>query len=94
METAIAIVVGGGLLAALFLFIFRSRAATRITDPTVGFMNLAGDEFSHLVDQDRSALASLFTNVEFGASYPFLRAMRCSFMQTLAPMVRSGLMRV
>lgn len=69
METVIPIVFIGGLLAALFLFI-RSRGAMSITDPTLGFLNLAGDQFSHLIDQDRSALASLFTDVEFGAGYP------------------------
>ncbi len=56
-------------MAALFLFI-RSRGAISITDPSLAFLNLAGDELSHLIDRDRSVLASLFTTVEFGAGYP------------------------
>ena len=69
METVIPIVFISSLVAALFVFI-RSRGAISVTDPTLGFLNLAGDELSYLIDQDRSASASLFTHVEFGAGYP------------------------
>jgi hypothetical protein len=68
METLISIVPIGGLLAALF-FVIRSRRATRITDPTLGLVNLAGDEFLLIMEQDRSTLSPLFRNVEVGTGH-------------------------
>ena len=57
------------LIAVVFWIMFRSRGPAPIKNPTLGFLNLGGDEFSPLIDADRSALAAIFPEVKTGAGY-------------------------
>jgi hypothetical protein len=48
---------------------FRSRGQVFIKSLTLGFLNLGGEEFSPLIDGDRAALATIFSEVKNGAGY-------------------------
>ena len=57
------------LVAVVFRVMFRSRGRAPIQRPTLGFLNLGGDEFSQLVDADRGALAPVFSDIKTGTGY-------------------------
>jgi hypothetical protein len=57
------------LVAVVFRIMLRSRGQAPIKSPTLGFLNLAGDEFLPLIDTDRAALAPIFSEVKTGAGY-------------------------
>jgi hypothetical protein len=57
------------LVAVVFRIMLRSRAQVPIKSPTLGFLNLGGDEFLPLIDTDRAALAPIFSEVKTGAGY-------------------------
>ena len=57
------------LVAVVFRIMLRSRGQAPIKSPTLGFLNLGGDEFSPLIDADRAALAPIFSEVKTGAGY-------------------------
>jgi hypothetical protein len=48
---------------------FRSRGQTVIKSPTLGFLNLGGEEFSQLIDRDTAALMPIFSEVKTGTGY-------------------------
>jgi hypothetical protein len=58
---------GSLALYAVYL-VFRGRNQG-IADPTLGFLNLGGDVFAPLIEQDRTALSPLFTKIETGTGY-------------------------
>jgi hypothetical protein len=57
------------LVAVVFWIMFRSRGRASIKNPTLGFLNLGGEEFTELIDADRAALAPIFSEVTTGAGY-------------------------
>jgi hypothetical protein len=58
------------LVAVVFRIMLRRRGQAPIKSPTLGFLNLAGDEFLPLIDTDRAAaLAPIFSEVKIGAGY-------------------------
>jgi hypothetical protein len=56
------------LVAAVFWLMFRSRGQAPIKNPSLGFLNLGGEEFSQLIDADTAALAPIFSEIT-GAGY-------------------------
>jgi hypothetical protein len=57
------------LVAVVFWIMFRSRGQIPIKHPTLGFLNLGGDEFSPLIDADRAALAPIFAEIKIAVGY-------------------------
>jgi len=57
------------LVAVVFRIMLRSRTQVSIKVPTLGFLNLGGDEFLPLIDTDRAALGPIFSEVKTGAGY-------------------------
>jgi hypothetical protein len=57
------------LVAVVFWIMFRSRGQAPIKSPTLGFLNLGGDEFSPLIDRDTAALTPIFSEVKIGTGY-------------------------
>ena len=57
------------LVAVVFWLMFRSRGQAPINSPSVGFLNLGGEEFSQLVDRDTAALTPIFSLVKTGTGY-------------------------
>ena len=56
-----------GSLAAYALYLtFRGRSSP-ITDPTLGLLNIGGDTFTQLMEEDRASLDALFPQVEVGS---------------------------
>jgi hypothetical protein len=67
------------LVAVVFRIMLRSRAQVSIKFPTLGFLNLGGDEFLPLIDTDRAALAPIFSEVKTGQVIKFPVATSFSF---------------
>jgi hypothetical protein len=58
-----------GALAAYALYLTSRGRNLGIIEPTIGFLNVGGDSFVPLVEQDRTALGPLFSKIEMATGY-------------------------
>lgn len=76
-----------GALAAYALYLtFRGRNLG-IIEPTIGFLNVGGDSFVPLVEQDRTALGPLFSKIEMATGY---QIPKCSVLFIYADVAPDG----
>jgi hypothetical protein len=86
METEIIYSIMGALMVYVMYLVFRGRDVG-IADPTLGFLNLGGDAFASLVDEDRSALSPLFSKTECGTG---LQIPKCDVLFVYADLASDG----
>ena len=87
MEVVVIYLIMGALAAYALYLTFRGRNAG-VLDPSLGLLNVGGDSFIPLLEQDRNALSPLFSKIEMAASYQIPNAAYCSSMLTSCLTVR------
>ena len=85
MEMLVVYFIMGALMAYVLYLTFRGRNLG-VVNPTLGFLNVGGDGFIPLIEEDRTALSPLFSNVETAAGY---QIPKCSVLFIYAD-VRAG----
>jgi hypothetical protein len=68
METLIIYSIMGAMMIYALYLTFRGRNSG-VVDPTLGLLNVGGDRFVALLEEDRAGLGALFSKVESGAGY-------------------------
>jgi hypothetical protein len=68
MEIVVVYLIVGALAAYALYLTFRGRNAG-VIDPTLGFLNVGGEAFVSLIEEDRSILSPLFSKIEMAAGY-------------------------
>jgi hypothetical protein len=78
------LVVGAFPAAILFaVYKFWTSGQVRIPNPKLGLMNLGGEEFTAILNEDRATFGSLFDIVVVAPTEASLNAMFCSCTPTL-----------
>jgi hypothetical protein len=76
-----------GSLAAYALYLtFRGRSSP-ITDPTLGLLNIGGNSFAQLMEEDRACLSPLFAKVEVGSG---LQIPKCAVLFVYTDITADG----
>src|SRR6266545_7233209 len=86
MEVVVIYLIMGALAAYALYLTFRGRNAG-VVDPTLGLLNVGGDSFIPLLEQDRTALSPLFSKIEMAAGY---QIPKCSVLFIYADVAPDG----
>jgi hypothetical protein len=86
MEIVAVYLIMGALAAYALYLTFRGRKLG-IIEPTIGFLNVGGDSFVPLVEQDRTALGPLFSKIEMATGY---QIPKCSVLFIYADVAPDG----
>ena len=86
MEMLVVYLIMGALMAYALYLTFRGRNLG-VVNPTLGFLNVGGDGFIPLIEEDRTALSPLFSNVETAAGY---QIPKCSVLFIYADVAPDG----
>src|SRR4030095_11663162 len=86
MEVVVIYLIMGALVAYALYLTFRGRNAG-VVEPTLGLLNVGGDSFIPLLEQDRTALSPLFSKIEMAAGY---QIPKCSVLFVYADVAPDG----
>src|SRR6266508_2705299 len=86
MEVVVIYLIMGALAAYALYLTFRGRNAG-VVDPSLGLLNVGGDSFIPLLEQDRTALSPLFSKIEMAAGY---QIPKCSVLFIYADVAPDG----
>jgi hypothetical protein len=86
MEVVVIYLFMGALAAYALYLTFRGRNAG-VVDPSLGLLNVGGDTFVPLLEQDRTALSPLFSKIEMAAGY---QIPKCSVLFIYADVAPDG----
>jgi hypothetical protein len=86
MEVVVIYLIMGALAAYALYLTFRGRNAG-VVEPTLGLLNVGGNSFIPLLEQDRTALSPLFSKIEMAAGY---QIPKCSVLFVYADVAPDG----